>query len=531
MGSKIVYVAVTAALILSGCTERPVGPVTLEVSPGSALADSAIQVKVSGLSARERITITMRAAAYDGTPWSSHADFVADASGAVDLGQRAPVAGTYDGIDPMGLVWSMGEDGSSPDAGIYSARSPEAQPYYDVHIAVTEKGRELAKADLRRTWLTDGATARAYADSVVGVLYLPPPGKQSRTGVLAFGGSEGGNSMKYTAAVLASHGYPALSLAYFGTPGLPANLRDIPIEYFTAAIDRLRRDANVDRVVLMGYSRGTEAALLTAVTAPAKVGGLVLYAPSNQVFPSLPGGAAAWTLHGEPQQIGPIAVQGLRTPVLAIAGGKDGLWPSEAMAIDLGKNIPTASPPRLYPEAGHLVGTLPYLPTGTQIGPRGGTAVELGGSRQADERAREDSWPRVLDLIAGSSSSNRDLGSAEQGAQRGGFGGGFGDLGGRVAAPGDAAAGPQVQMGRRGGHGPDGQAEVDVVGADPAQRAHARAAPDRFQRRDLVQGRDFRRAGDRTAGADRPQQLGQAGARAKTGPDRGLGLPQVAPMA
>jgi hypothetical protein len=50
--------------------------------------------------------------------------------------------------------------------------------------------------------------------------------------VLIIGGSEGGLSSPLLAAALAGHGYPVLTIAYFGAPGLPASLSRIPLEYF-----------------------------------------------------------------------------------------------------------------------------------------------------------------------------------------------------------------------------------------------------------------------------------------------------------
>lgn len=393
--------AVLAVLVtLAGCSNPPVHPAAIEVSAPQALADAPTHLRVTGLGARDRVTVTMRAAAYDGKPWSSHADYTADQAGVVDLDRAAPTTGTYAGADPMGLEWSMSQDGATPDVGSYLPVWPELQPSYDIHVAVTVHGKEVARTDLHRTWLAPGVTARAYADRPAGELYLPPPDSRSRTGVLVFGGSEGGNSLKHTAAVLASHGHPAFALAYFGVAGLPSTLRDIPLEYFASAIDALRRDGHVDKVVLMAYSRGTEAALLTAVAFPGKVDGLVLYSPSDQVNGSFPSGGSAWTLHGRAEDTGPITVDGLHMPVLSIAGGLDQLWPSATMATDLARHAPGAQPPRLFPDAGHLVGTFPYLPTGTWITRLGGTTVSYGGTRQADERAREDSWPQVLALLA-----------------------------------------------------------------------------------------------------------------------------------
>jgi hypothetical protein len=59
---------------------------------------------------------------------------------------------------------------------------------------------------------------------------LPASAPARRPALLIFGGSEGGLSGTLIAALLAAHGYPALALAYFNAPGLPATLSDIPLE-------------------------------------------------------------------------------------------------------------------------------------------------------------------------------------------------------------------------------------------------------------------------------------------------------------
>ena len=77
--------------------------------------------------------------------------------------------------------------------------------------------------------------------------------------VLLIGGSEGGLSMTGEAALLASHGYPALDVAYFGAYGLPRSLERIPLEYFVRVARWLDRRPGVDghRLVVYGVSRGT----------------------------------------------------------------------------------------------------------------------------------------------------------------------------------------------------------------------------------------------------------------------------------
>lgn len=45
-----------------------------------------------------------------------------------------------------------------------------------------------------------------------------------------FGGAEG--IIETRAALLASHGFAALSLAYFKYKDLPEKLQDVPVDYF-----------------------------------------------------------------------------------------------------------------------------------------------------------------------------------------------------------------------------------------------------------------------------------------------------------
>ena len=83
-------------------------------------------------------------------------------------------------------------------------------------------------------------------------------------GVLLLGGSEGGLHER-DAQVLAARGFTVLALAYFGLPGLPPGLIDIPIEYFVRGLDVLAQQPRAgERLGITGGSRGGEAALLVA---------------------------------------------------------------------------------------------------------------------------------------------------------------------------------------------------------------------------------------------------------------------------
>ena len=253
-------------------------------------------------------------------------------------------------------------------------------------------------------------------DGLYGELYEPAGGGR-RAAALVIGGSEGGLRTAGVAGLLASHGYPALALAYCKEPGLPRALKDIPLEYFAHALQRLRARPDVDprRVAVIGVSRGGEGALLIGSTYPKLVRGVVGLVPSNVVNPSPDGHSPAWTLHGMPlADVGRaefgrpdptdhprafIRAERISGPILTFSGGDDLLWPSASYMTVLEQRLNDrhfAHPHHDvdYGTAGHLLGSaIPYLPAASASG--------YGGSPSADAAARAALWPRMLEFMRG----------------------------------------------------------------------------------------------------------------------------------
>jgi dienelactone hydrolase len=215
--------------------------------------------------------------------------------------------------------------------------------------------------------------------------------------------------MVQEAALLASHGYPALAVAYFHDPGRPDQLQDIPLEYFATAARRLATESGVrrGRVATLGYSRGTEPAMLVGVYFPELIDGVVVYAPTSTVAAGFPSGGAAWTRAGKPIAAGsPIPVERLDGPILLLAGDDDKLWPSARFVQELTDRLDAhhvGHPHRalVFSQAGHGVGTFPFQPAGTTlIHPVTGRLLALGGIRPANAAARRGGWPKVLEFLA-----------------------------------------------------------------------------------------------------------------------------------
>jgi pimeloyl-ACP methyl ester carboxylesterase len=281
---QVLVALVVAAVGLAGCTgggDRDRPKASISVSPPAALMDEPVTVSLRGLPAGARTTVTAKAVDSAGTTWSSSAQFQATSAGEVSLGQPS-LGGSYTGVNPMGLFTLMAPPpGSAPDWFLHGEAG------YDITLQATVGGSMVAEATIRR----QGPVAvgvvekqlRPASGGIYGNLYLPKDTAGRRPAVLVFSGSGGGLTTSFAAALLAAHGYPTLALAYFKVPGLPRTLHDIPLEYFTSALERLRAQPGVDprHVLVAGDSRGGEAALLLGAHFPRLVNGVVAGVPAR----------------------------------------------------------------------------------------------------------------------------------------------------------------------------------------------------------------------------------------------------------
>jgi dienelactone hydrolase len=418
----VVIVLLVAAAGLAGCTrggDRDRVQASISVSPLAALVDQPVAVAVRGLPAGARTTLTARAKDTDGITWSATAQFKATAAGEVSLGQPS-VGGSYTGVDPMGLFTLM-----APPAGSEAAAFLYGDAGYDVDLEATIDGQEAATATVRRQGpLAAGVVEkqlRPARGGIYGNLYLPKSTAARRPAVLVFGGSNGGLTTSFAAALLAAHGYPSLALAYFKAPGLPGTLHNIPLEYFAKALGVLRDQPGVDprHVLVAGESRGGEAALLLGAHFPQLVNGVVAGVPSSVVNPAPPpdNGKPAWTVRGRPlPTVSPsefgqpnpqgtpqavIPVERIGGPILLACGGQDLTWPScgyvDAITARLRAHRFTHPVTALrYPGAGHLIGGL----TAWYGSLTDDALTSSGGTMAGTQAAQADAHTKLLALLA-----------------------------------------------------------------------------------------------------------------------------------
>lgn len=252
-------------------------------------------------------------------------------------------------------------------------------------------------------------TVRRPSAPVHGTLFVPVAAECSAA-VLLIGGS-GGSEPSHLGRALADQGVASLSVAYFARPGLPGQLRGIRLEYFFSALEILQDELPSPGapIIALGMSRGSEAAMLTAIHSPVPVRAVVATVPGNVVAGSLPPGGPAWLLDGQPlpyaDHAGPdcenadalIPVELVPGPLLLVAAGADQVWPSAGMARALSQRLHEHGDPHghtvlEYPRASHSLGyLLPELPAG--LLPQDITDTT------ADKAARADAWSKAVTFI------------------------------------------------------------------------------------------------------------------------------------
>jgi dienelactone hydrolase len=410
------------AVATAGCGGASHPALHLRVTPAVSVEDQPVSIRFDGLRRLQGVWLELRSTDAKGIVFVSRAAFGADEHGVLDLARaRALTGSAYSGVWPMGLLTSMTAPNGAPRTGYTWGSTPRR-----FVLTAISASQPIASTTFERRWRQGAYTrvrATLAADGFEGTLYAPA-GARHQPAVLAIGGEEGGAGSSWLGERLAAHGIPALVVGYFHAPGLPDRLHNIPLEYFRTALGWLERrpEADVDRVSVLGVSYGSEAALLVAAHYPSLVHGVAALVPSSVVTCGTIGGGrggfrvhacigSPWSLGGKPlpytrvlDELGPsrrlqaaIPVARITAPVFLACGGHDQVWDScgSARSIVAQRQAHGGESTVLYayPESGHYVGTpsLEFQP--------GSLAGDF--FVPADERGREDLWPRLLAFLRG----------------------------------------------------------------------------------------------------------------------------------
>lgn len=239
----------------------------LDIQPMVSLCDEKLTISVSGLPPAGKVKISASFC----YPWAktvkceSFAWFTADAAGKIDLSRQKPDSGTYDYVDSMGLFSSV-EVASGDLNDIAQNISVDESLFIDI---VVECGEDQVTARLERQFKAPEVKSLKIRDEFVGELFYTED--QDYKTIVFFGGSGGSLGANLPiAAALASHGFNVLTVAYFSEKGLPAQLSQIPLEYFEKVFEWLRKNPITSgrEIQLFGISKGGELVMLLASRYP-----------------------------------------------------------------------------------------------------------------------------------------------------------------------------------------------------------------------------------------------------------------------
>lgn len=247
-------------------------PVQINVTPSSALVDDFINIFIKGLDPWKSVTLAA-VLVEDENVFVSHAFYVSHGDGTLDLNTSASHGGSYNGIEPMGLFWGM-KPAPGQMRGLRLIKRDIEKPFI-VNLYVvsghqpiisqddvsTNDDKILATINVERFYMAPDVTCfNVRAGNIRGKLFLPP-GDGPFPGVVDMFGTVGG-IVTFRSALLASRGFAALSLPYFGYEDLPAGI-ELNLEYFEEAVDWLHSHPSVMKsgVGVIGVSKGGSLAM------------------------------------------------------------------------------------------------------------------------------------------------------------------------------------------------------------------------------------------------------------------------------
>lgn len=381
--------------------------------PGERSAIAPCDLLVGGLHPGEVVSVTIRCdygpmPTGDGRVFEAVGEFAADQGGRLAIVGAAPRRGSWTGdASGMGPWWSASR--------VDTTSSPMAGDTIPTQATVVARDG-TATASWTRHRLSGAVRSVERRHSIAHTRTWLPTDKDPGAGLVVLGGSGGGMPVDVGYSLLASRGVAVCTVGYFGLPGLPAALSEIPAEVVLTAADELAELGVAGRVGILGASRGSELALLAASEWPDRFTGVVALAPSGVVNggygPSGPTNTAAWTIDDVPvpyrqrEEAAVIPIERIEGPVITLVGGDDQLWPSRdliAPALER-RTAPHQNDVHLvFDDAGHQFFGYPGIPMGepplAQTHSVSGVSFRVGGTRRGNSIARDRSWRELLAFV------------------------------------------------------------------------------------------------------------------------------------
>ncbi|CAN9502786.1 unnamed protein product [Ophioblennius macclurei] len=400
------------------------------------LFDEPIQVKVAGLRSKQQVTLKASSTDERGVAFNSSALYRADDSGEIDLNRDPSLGGSYVGVQPMGLLWSM-----SPNAPHKHFNKTKALVPFVMKISVHEEGEDqvLAEATNERVLMADGVSRVTVREGNINGVLFTPPGEGPFPAVLDLCTF----MSEKRACLLANKGFVVLTVAVISDK--PQNMKALHLDHFKEAVDYLLKHPKVGSkgVGLVSRSKGGDLALALAAFVPGVDAvvwingcsanmGFPLFYKNRQILPPLSfdmskmivtesGASIIKHVLGDPRTEENkgclVPIQDAKGHFLFVASGDDLNWDSQGFMEEMVERMKRHGKKNFesvcYPQAGHLLEP-PYGPfCPSAIHGLFSAPVLWGGEPVAHIAAELDFWPKMQEFLKTHLSCDPTNGSAK----------------------------------------------------------------------------------------------------------------------
>ncbi|XP_043930021.1 acyl-coenzyme A thioesterase 1-like [Protopterus annectens] len=396
--------------------------VTVSILPGArCMFDEPVQVKVNGLSPKQEVTLKATLTDETGETYRSFAYYKADENGELDLNCSAAKGGSYSGVKPMGLFWSL-----APQTPFKRLMKKNVLSPYYVSIEVYNKADlPLAKCINERWFIGEGVTRTLVREGQIRATLFLPPGSGPFPGIIEMYGV-GAHLLEHRACLLARHGFATLALAYYGYEDLPTNINEFHLEYFEDAVKYLLNHPKVKGpgIGVLGFSKSGDIALAMAsffpeICAAASINGCIasitsvlhykgmtipaLQYETSRIRPTASGAYDILEAVDNPMegtnQASLIPIEKAHGHLLFVVGEDDRNWKSSFYASEAIKLLEKHGKKNYtilsYPMAGHYLEP-PYFPwCAASFHVVYGLPVLWGGDPWMHNAAQEDAWRKI----------------------------------------------------------------------------------------------------------------------------------------
>lgn len=433
----------------------------IEGIPEKSYIDEELDIKISGLPKHENVLVRAVSSDYycinagmseqgKDSVWEAYGVFKADNNGIVQLKNAVPIEGTYKSCDSMGLFYSMViKEFHEYNFSTKLEDIPEKRSYH-IDFTVEIDNKVIASKRHTRMFCDERIKSKSVTENNIIARYFTHEKAEKRPAIIVVSGSEGRiEKAQAIAQVLASKGYSALAVCFFGLDGTSRNLDRIPLEIIENAIAWLKKQNTVDpnHIGIFGRSKGGELVVLAAANFK-DITCVVANTPSCYVYEGLinnrPSHHSSWTYGGTEfpclsfsasvilrmlikkmfrqknlitwmyQQIiqkgnsekASIAVEKINGPILLLSSKSDATWPSllhcEKIVERLcKKNFPFEVKHFTYEKSGHML-TMPYQSISS--------LTKCDGNLEEWRKACENSWKQTIDFLNNWGMPNAKLG-------------------------------------------------------------------------------------------------------------------------